>query len=166
MRPSELAGDLSLDYDFARHALEWLWAHERYEPDLVVQLRPTTPFRDIDVLDRAVEAIRARPDVDSLRAVVSASFTPYKMWQIGPDGLLEPILQLPTVVEPFNQPRQLLPDVYQQDGFIDIVRPRTVLDQRSITGRRILPFVIESASIDIDYEHDLDEAEQKAKGIN
>lgn len=158
MRPGEFAQDLSTDYEFVRHALEWLRDNESYVPDLVVQLRPTTPVRDVRLIDRAVEAIAARPDADSLRAAVAACFTPYKMWHLGTDGFMTPILSLDGVEEPWNQPRQILPAVYQQDGFIDIVRPATIFEQSSITGRKVLPFFIDAESIDIDYEHELAEA--------
>ncbi len=158
IRPADFAQDLSSDYEFVRHALEWLRDNESYVPDLAVQLRPTTPVRDVRLIDRAVEAIAARPEADSLRTAVTACFTPYKMWHLGPDGFLTPILSLEGVEEPWNQPRQILPAVYQQDGFIDIVRPATIFEQSSITGRNILPFFIDRESIDIDYEHELAEA--------
>ncbi len=160
IRPADIAQDLSTDYEFVRHALEWLRAHEGYDPDLVVQLRPTTPLRDLRLIDRAVEAIAARPDADSLRAVVTCCFTPYKMWRLRGDGYLLPLLQLPGFNEPWNEPRQVLPEVVQQDGFIDIVRPRTIFEQNSITGANVLPFFLDRESIDIDEEDELAEAEK------
>jgi N-acylneuraminate cytidylyltransferase len=158
LRPAELSTDWSTDYGFVRHALEWLRDHEHYVPDLVVQLRPTTPVRDVRLIDRAVATIAVRSDADSLRATVSACFTPYKMWHLRTDGFLSPVLALDGFVEPYNQPRQILPKVYQQDGFVDIVRPATVFEQESVTGRNILPFFLDCESIDIDYEHELAEA--------
>jgi len=160
IRPAEIAQDLSTDYEFVRHALEWLRANEGYDPDLVVQLRPTTPLRDLRLIDRAVEAIAARPDADSLRAVVTCCFTPYKMWRLRGDGYLLPLLRLPGFNEPWNEPRQVLPEVVQQDGFIDIVRPRTIFEQNSITGANVLPFFLDRESIDIDEEDELAEAEK------
>ena len=159
LRPVELAGDFSVDYEFHRHALEWLRDREAYVPDQVVQLRPTTPHRPPELIDRAIDAFAAAPEADSLRAVVVAGFTPYKMWLLGDDGYLKQLLRLDGHDEPYNLPRQLLPTVYQQDGLIDITRPKTVLEQGSTTGRRILPFFIEHASLDIDYDHELRAAE-------
>jgi CMP-N,N'-diacetyllegionaminic acid synthase len=165
-RPAEISADLSTDYEFVRHALEWLRDHEGYSPDLVVQLRPTTPMRDQRLIDAAIEALAGAPEADSLRAVVKCSFTPYKMWTLGTDGYLRQLLQLEGYPEPYNQPRQLLPEVVQQDGFIDIVRPRTIFEQNSITGMRVLPFHLDRWSIDIDDEHELEDAEieMRAKG--
>lgn len=160
IRPSEFAQDLSTDYEFVRHALIWLRNNEHYLPDLVVQLRPTTPIRDVSLIDRAVNLMASRPDADSLRAVVPACFSPYKMWQLADTGFLSAIMELHGVAEPYNQARQRLPRVYQHDGFIDITRPNTIFDQRSITGRNILPFFLDRESIDIDYEHELVDADR------
>jgi N-acylneuraminate cytidylyltransferase len=157
-RPPEISGDLSVDFEFHLHALEWLREHG-YVPDLVVQLRPTHPIRRPETLNRAVEALAARPDADSLRAVRRAVFTPYKMWRPGSDGFLAPLLTLEGVAEPYNMPRDVLPGVLQQDGYVDITRPRTVFEQRSTTGQRILPFPVDDEPvIDIDYEPDLADA--------
>ena len=158
-RPSEISGDLSVDFEFHLHALEWLRDHEGYAPDLVVQLRPTHPIRKPETLDRAVEALAARPDADSLRAVRRAVFTPYKMWRAEADGFLVPLLEMEGSPEPYNMPRDVLPCVLQQDGYVDITRPRTVFEQRSTTGRRILPFPVDDEPvIDVDYEPDLADA--------
>ena len=66
--------------------------------------------------------------------------------------------------ESFNQARQRLPSAFQHDGFLDITRPTTIFDQGSITGRNILPFVLDRESIDIDYEHELVEADKTMRG--
>jgi CMP-N,N'-diacetyllegionaminic acid synthase len=160
-RPLEISGDLAVDFEFHLHALEWLRDHEGYVPDLVVQLRPTHPIRRAETLDRAIEAIEAMPEADSLRAVRRAVFTPYKMWRTSASGFLSPILSIDGMAEPYNMPRDVLPVVVQQDGYVDITLPRTVFEQRSTTGRRILPFFVDDEPIvDIDYEPELAEAER------
>lgn len=160
LRPPEISGDSAVDFEFHLHALEWLRDHEGYVPDMVVQLRPTHPLRRPETLDRAIEAFAGRPDADSLRAVRPACFTPYKMWMTGADGLLTPLLQLDGVEAPYNMPRDALPKVVQQDGYVDITRPRTIFEQGSTTGRRILSFFVDEPVVDIDYEHELVAAEQ------
>ncbi len=155
-RPPDLSGDTAVDYGFHRHALEWLQEHEGYVPDLVVQLRPTHPVRRPEVIDRAIELLAGHPEADSLRAVRRVTFTPYKMWRAGPDGLLTPLLALAGCHEPYNQPRGLLPEVLQQDGYVDITRPSTVYELASTTGQKILPFFVDDEpEIDIDYPSDL-----------
>jgi len=164
LRPIEFAQDLSSDYEFVRHALTWLHDNERYAPDLVVQLRPTTPIRDVSQINRAIKLMAERPEADSLRAVTTACFSPYKMWRLSDSGFLSSLLNLPNISEPYNQARQMLPTVYQQDGFIDITRPTTIFEKKSLTGDNILPFCIGTESIDIDYESELIEADRRMRG--
>jgi N-acylneuraminate cytidylyltransferase len=159
-RPVEISGDMAVDFEFHLHALEWLRDNEGYLPDLVVQLRPTHPIRRPTTLDRAVELLAAHPEADSLRAVRKAVFTPYKMWRLGRDGFLMPLLTIEGMPDPYNMPRDILPPVLQQDGYVDITRPRTVFEQGSTTGKHIIPFPVDDEpEIDIDYPLDLGKAE-------
>jgi N-acylneuraminate cytidylyltransferase len=150
LRPSEFAQDSSRDLDVFRHALAWLRDSEHYQCDLVVHLRPTGPVRRVEVIDRAIEAIFEHPEADSLRSVSWPSQTPYKMWRIV-DGYLAPLLDLPGTVEPYCSPRQSLPEVFWQNGYVDIVRPRVVLEDSLMCGRTILPFVIDDPIFELDY---------------
>jgi N-acylneuraminate cytidylyltransferase len=163
MRPAELAKDLSVDIEFHRHALEWLRVHESYVPDMVINLRPTPPSRKAAVIDKAIETFAAHPEVDALRSVHLAQQSPFKMWTIDEQGNMRPAASLPGVAEPYNQPRQKLPLVYWQDGYIDITRPSVILEQNSTTGRVILPFIIEEPAADVDYPDELSDAEAQLR---
>jgi N-acylneuraminate cytidylyltransferase len=158
LRPAELARDDTPDLPVFEHALGWL-ARERAErPELVVQLRPTSPFRPVGLVDDAVALLRAHAGADSLRAVTSPSQTPFKMWRLeGPR--LAPLLGT-MEEELFNAPRQRLPPAYWQTGHIDVVRPATILAQRSMSGRRIVPYVVDPRyAVDIDTLDQLELAE-------
>ena len=156
LRPSELAQDETPDYPVVRHALEWLEAKDGYRPDLIVQLRPTSPLRTSRHLDEAIALLRARPDADSVRGVCRPHQNPHKMWRMTSDGLLSPLLAVPGVPEPFNSPRQTLPVVWWQNGYIDVFWRRTVFEQESLTGAKVLGYVIdEPEHVDIDSLHDI-----------
>jgi CMP-N,N'-diacetyllegionaminic acid synthase len=163
MRPAELALDRSLDIEFHHHAVEWLKTHENYVPDMVINLRPTPPSRSPSVIDQAIEAFAAHPEADSLRSVHLAAQSPFKMWTIDERGYLRPVAPLPGMPEPYNQPRQDLPLVYWQDGYIDITRPNVILEQNSTTGRVIFPFLIEQPAADVDYPEEVGAAEAQLR---
>jgi CMP-N,N'-diacetyllegionaminic acid synthase len=163
LRPAEFAQDDSPDLDAFRHALEWLAENERYRPDLVVHLRPTHPVRRAERIDEAVRALAADPAADSLRSVSWPAQTPYKMWQIE-GGYLEPLLRIEGVPDSYSRPRQSLPEVWWQNGYVDVIRPRTILELGSMTGKRILPFPIEEPTVEIDYEDALERAEELLRG--
>lgn len=151
LRPAEYAQDLSPDLDVFRHALQWLKDHEGYSPELVVHLRPTGPVRRVELIDEAIERMLKHPEADSLRSVSWPVQTPYKMWRVV-NGYLEPLLRVEGIPEAHSMPRQVLPEVFWQNGYVDIVRPRAVLEQNSMTGSRVLPFIVHEPIYELDYE--------------
>jgi CMP-N-acetylneuraminic acid synthetase len=159
MRPAELAQDDSTDLDVFRHALEWLAAEEGYEPELVAHLRPTNPLRVPGDVDAALRLMLEHPEADALRSVSWPAQTPYKMWR-AVDGYLVPLVEVEGVGEAHSVPRQSLPEIWWQNGYVDVVRPRTVLELGSMTGRRVLPFVVEDPGVEIDYADGLRRAEE------
>jgi N-acylneuraminate cytidylyltransferase len=82
LRPEEYARDDSTDLPVFTHALHWLKEKEGYQPDLVVQLRPTSPLRPPDCIDQAVQVLLDHPDADAVRGVIPSAQNPYKMWHI------------------------------------------------------------------------------------
>ena len=160
MRPEEFSRDETLDFPVFKHALEWLAEHEGYHPDVLIQLRPTSPFRPPELLDQAVQLLRDHPQADSVRGVVPSGQNPYKMWSVNPDGSMSPILKAAGVKEAFNAPRQQLPDTYWQTGHVDAIRPRAILEKHSMSGDVILPLFIDPAyTVDIDTLLDWQRAE-------
>jgi len=159
-RPAEISNDAATDIEYQSHALRWLAENEAYRPALMVILRPPHPLRRPATIDRAIRLMLEHPEADSLRSVKLAEQTPYKMWRLGGDGFLETVADLEGEAEPYNMPRQALPAVFWQDGYIDIARPEVVLTKNSTTGRKILPLVIEEDAIDIDYPDQLRRAEE------
>ncbi len=101
----------------------------------------------------------AQPEADALRSVQIAKQNPYKMWFIE-NGLLKPILQLEGIAEPYNMPRQKLPKTYWQNGTLDITRPKTVLEKKSMMGEKIIAFEINDPAYDLDYLEDIPEIEK------
>ncbi len=158
MRPPEYAQDLSPDIDVFRHALSWLREHENYVPDFVVHLRPTGPIRRAALIDSAISQLRDHPEADSLRSVMRPIQTPYKMWRIEGD-CLEPLLRVPGMDDCQSVPRQMLPEVYWQNGYVDVVRPRAVLEMNSMWGRKALPFVVDEPLFELDYPEDIPHVE-------
>ena len=152
LRPSDLAQDQTTDLPVFEHALKWLEETESYRPEIVVQLRPTSPVRPKDCVDRAVRILLEHGDADSVRGVVPAGQNPHKMWRLaGEDQPMKPLLQVGGIVEPYNAPRQILPPVYWQTGHIDAIRISTIVQKHSLTGDVIYPLVIDPRyTIDID----------------
>ena len=153
LRPAEFARDDTTDLPVFEHALDWLWEHEAYQPDVVVQLRPTSPVRPPGLVDQAVRILLDRPGADCVRGVVPAGQNPHKMWRLpeGENGPMENLLDVEGIPEPYNAPRQSLPPVYWQTGHIDAIRVSCILEKKSLTGDVVYPLVIDSLyTVDID----------------
>lgn len=159
LRPEALAEDGTPDLPVFKHALKWLAEEEGYRPEIVVQLRPTSPVRPVDCVDRAVSLLVGDMNADSVRGVVPSGQNPYKMWRITGGGAMQPLLE-GEYFEAYNMPRQDLPQTYWQTGHVDAIRTSTILEKDSMTGDRILPLVLErSYTVDIDTEADWARAE-------
>lgn len=160
LRPKELAKDDTPDLPVFQHALNWLREHEGYQPEIVVQLRPTSPFRSVRHIDTAVQRLLEQPKADSVRTVCTPFQNPFKMWRVGEDGYMRPLMQI-NHPEPYNLPRQSLPEVYWQTGYVDAAWADTILSKNSMTGERILPLVIDASEwVDIDSPDDWRRAER------
>lgn len=161
LRPAEFAQDQSLDLPVFQHALIWLAEHEDYHPDVVVQLRPTSPIRPRHCVDEAVHLLLEHPEADSVRGVVPAGQNPHKMWRVdSATGKMAPLLSVEGVTEPFNAPRQILPPVFWQTGHIDAIRPDVILNQNTMSGANRLALIIDPRyTVDIDNSSDWQKAE-------
>jgi len=152
LRPVELARDETPDLPVFQHALRWLAEQQDYHPQIIVHLRPTTPIRPPDLVDRAVQILVAHPQADSVRGLTPAHQNPFKMWlTTGNDDPIQPLVKVDGIDEAYNAPRQLLPRAFAHTGLIDAVRPETILQKNSMSGNIILPVLF-----DLDYDIDMD----------
>jgi N-acylneuraminate cytidylyltransferase len=161
LRPAEYAQDSTLDFPVFENLLQTLIADENYKPDLVVQLRPTSPIRPVNLVDEAIEIMVGNMEIDSVRGVVPSGQNPYKMWKIDPqNGFMSGLLPVEGIAEPYNSARQALPDTYWQTGHIDVIRSHVILEQKSMSGKKIKPIYINpDFTVDIDKPSDWQRAE-------
>lgn len=162
LRPAEISGDTTLDLPVFQHAVSWLQENEGYRSDIVVQLRPTSPFRTPGLIDEAVQLLVDHPEADSVRGIVPSGENPFKMWRVDEaSGRMHGLLTLEGVAEPYNSPRQALPKTYWQTGHIDAIRPdRTFMAGDSMSGNVILPLYLDPAiKVDIDTPADWEKYE-------
>ena len=78
MRPKELAEDQTSDLPVFQHALAYLKEKEGYMPDAVVHLRPTTPLKSSQDIDRGIELLFDNSDATAVRSVCTPLHTPFK----------------------------------------------------------------------------------------
>ena len=161
LRPAEFAQDTTLDFPVFENLLKSLQETENYFPDLVIQLRPTSPIRPVNLVDEAIEIMLGDPAIDSIRGVVPSGQNPYKMWRIDLDSkFMTSLLGVEGIDEPYNSARQALPDTYWQTGHIDVIRTNVILEKKSMSGNKIKPIHINpDFTVDIDKPSDWQRAE-------
>jgi CMP-N-acetylneuraminic acid synthetase len=151
MRPIEYASDTALDIEVFYHCLNYLRKEEGYQPDIVVQLRPTYPIRNIQDIDAMIEILIDNVNLDSVRSIAPAKEIPYKMWHRLEDGTISPIMK--DIKECYNMPRQELPKVFYQNACIDVVRGNIILEDYSMSGNHIFGYLMDK-NYDIDTEEE------------
>jgi N-acylneuraminate cytidylyltransferase len=160
LRPVEMSGDISPDIEWIEHALTQLRAQER-EFDCFSILRPTSPFRLPETIQRAWKEFTSQEGVDSLRAVEKCREHPAKMWVVR-GRRMYPLLTIGPAELPWHStPYQALPVVYAQNASLEIAWTRVVFEGRTIAGEVIMPFFTEGyEGFDVNRPYDWQLAEE------
>ena len=140
LRPSEISGDNSTDYDFIKHTLNWMQDNEGLQPDYLVHLRPTTPLRNPAYIREAVERIRHDEYGTALRSVHEMSESAYKTLEIDRD-YLKCICSGSFDLDAANQPRQVFPKTYIANGYVDIYKSSYVVNNKKILGNKVIAYI-------------------------
>lgn len=140
LRAAEISGDKSPDIEWVSWMLDKLRESGR-EFEIFSILRPTSPFRLPETIRRAWSQFIADPRADSLRAIEKCRQHPGKMWVIRGSRML-PLLPFANGSTPWHSSQYAaLPEVYAQDASLEIAWSRVPLEQNSIAGEAIIPFV-------------------------
>jgi CMP-N,N'-diacetyllegionaminic acid synthase len=160
LRPVELAGDVSPDIEWIEYTLNKLEEDGR-KYDCFSILRPTSPFRRPETIQRAWQAFLSEEGVDSLRAVEKCRQHPGKMWVVRGKRMM-PLLPLSPPEQPWHSSQyQSLPEVYVQNASLEIAWKRVVLDERTIAGTVLMPFLTEGyEGFDVNSPYDWELAEK------
>ncbi|QLL24336.1 acylneuraminate cytidylyltransferase family protein [Actinobacteria bacterium IMCC26103] len=154
LRPVSLAQDLTKDGPVIEHFFDWMLKNRGAKPKILVFLRPTNPHRNAAFLDGAIEEFVETKNSCFARSVKPSTETPYKMWNVSEDKVMEPVLG--TLEEDlFNNPRQILPQTYWQDGYVDIIRPCYYMSKCPEHKYKITAIHSpQESNVDIDYVED------------
>ena len=159
LRPAELAGDLSPDIEWVEYTLNRLQQDGR-EYDCFSILRPTSPFRLPETIQRAWRAFKDEKGVDSLRAVEKCRQHPGKMWVVRGKRMM-PLLTLTPAEQPWHSSQyQSLPEIYAQNASLEIAWSKVVFEGRTIAGDVLMPFfTMDYEGFDVNSTYDWNLAE-------
>ena len=163
IRPKQYASDRSTDYEFVNHAIRWFLENEGRLPEYWVHMRPTTPFREADTIDRALDSIRQHEDCSSLRSAHLAPESPYKWFLKNEEGFFHSLAE-GISNDDANSGRTNFPPVYVPDGYVDVLRSSYVIENRKLHGERMLAFE-SPVCVEVDTQEEFDLLEyQLSKG--
>ena len=142
LRSAEISGDKSPDIEWVVWMLDQLRAQGR-DYEIFSILRPTSPFRLPETIQRAWKIFSEDPKVDSLRAIEKCTQHPGKMWIVKGKRML-PLMPFSDGETPWHSSQYtMLPLVYAQNASLEIAWSRLPLEQSTIAGESIIPFVSE-----------------------
>lgn len=165
IRPSSFAQDLSRDHELLLHILETDAALG--EEDDIIFLRPTHPIRNPETISRAKSDFdQNRHNYSALRSLKRSQEIVFKTWAVRDNREAIPAFNkdITTVGDPANAPRQILPQTFYQDGYVEILPFATVKKFNNTSGDKILPFIIDEYSPDIDYLSDINQISEFLSG--
>jgi len=151
VRPAELATDEAPSLLVVQHAVREMESIKGVKYDYVVLLQPTTPLRQAQDIDAAIEKLVAT-GADSVVSVCEVgAYHPARMRQIVNDRLVE---------LPIREPREMLrrqdlPPVYIRNGAVYAVKRDVVMLQNSMIGEISRPYIMpEERSVNVDSKLD------------
>jgi len=152
MRPAELAQDETPDLPVFQHVINTLEKKEDYQPDIIVHLRCTSPFRTAQDIDNAVQKM-IDTNADGVRTVNRVTETPYWMDVIEGEDILKPFIP---EGRKYTR-RQDLPRIYRTNGLVDVVKRDIIMNKNNMYAENNQRAIIteKERSIEIDTEFDL-----------
>lgn len=140
LRSSEISGDKSPDIEWVVWMLNKLKEQGR-EYETFSILRPTSPFRLPSTIRRAWNLFTTEQPADSLRAIEKCKQHPGKMWIVHGKRML-PVMPFRLNDTPWHSSQYAaLPEIYAQDASLEIAWTRIALNQNTIAGETIIPFI-------------------------
>jgi len=152
MRPPELGGDRIPMVPVLKHAIQTVEEMDGIKLDWVLLLQPTCPFRAPEDILAALD-LAAKGGCDSVISVVQVlAHHPILMKKIENERLL------PYSIEEVEGTRRqdYTPPAYMRNGCIYLSRRENLMEQNSIWGKVIRPYVMpEDRSVNVDSELDM-----------
>lgn len=161
-RPAKYSTNTATDLSVFLHFINFLKINGSHIPKYFIHIRPTCPIRNPKVIDEAIKLFIKSDHATSLRSVSLANENPYKMWHVNKKNELIPVLKNNKY---HSMPRQKIPKSYWQNGYIDIISTKCIF-KNSLTGNKILPFIIKETIYDIDYLSDINNLKEVMKKSN
>ena len=161
VRPEEISGDNSTTVEVIDHVLEWYKYNEKYEPKNIILLQPTSPFRNSEDINRAINQYEEN-NLDSLISVCKPWNHPSECFIVK-----EGKLKLLTTNKNDENGRQSYSDSFFIDGGIYICSLERYFKMKNLFDQNSSFIEMDQIhAIDIDTEFDLELARAVYSNFN
>lgn len=146
IRPAELAKDETVVVDVISHALGWLDQERGIDPELVMLLQPTSPFRHPELLLQAVKMLED-PSVDGVMGVKPIYRNLATLFHADENMHMFPL----GCNEKLETRRQDVDTIYTPDGTLYLIRTKKLHGPKGFFCENLRGVLMDQiASIDID----------------
>jgi len=135
-RPKSISNDKSTDYEFIKHFIDNIDTNH----EVIAHIRPTTPLRDIKLLDNIIKFFTLNEKYSSLRAVHENPETAYKSFELK-NKFLKPLKGVKKTMDQLNNPRQNFSKTYSANGYIDLYRKKFIIKNRRLFGNKVMGYI-------------------------
>ena len=144
IRPDELATDVASTNSAILHLLDWHNANGETDPEYIMVLQPTSPFRSGSSLARAVALMGERGDIDSVVGMKRIDRPALGLFLVDGDGLAESIC-----------PDDAQTPVYISNGALFLTKTALFRRELSLYAGRVASLVMDDLHpVDIDTPED------------
>jgi CMP-N,N'-diacetyllegionaminic acid synthase len=148
-RPKSISNDDSTDYEFIKHFIDNI----ETDHGVIAHIRPTTPFRNVSLLDKIMRFFVKNKRYSSLRAVQENPETAYKSFEMK-NKFLKPLKGIKKSMDELNNPRQNFSKTYSANGYIDLYRKRFIKKNKKLFGNKVIGYTT-PLTIEIDSKSEL-----------
>lgn len=149
MRPAELSGDRSSEFEAWKHAIQMYQQITGETIDIFVSLPPTSPLRSVDDVESCIHEFHSTA-ADIVVTVKEASRSPYfNMLKNDAEGFSTLVNQAPDGVRYVR--RQDVPQVYDMTTVAYVSSPDFILKSDSVFSGKVRSVMVpEERAVDID----------------
>lgn len=146
LRPPELANDTATAVDVALHAVDWFKHEYGYQPQQLMWLQPTSPFRSPEIIDQALDLIAE----NQAEAVVGCKTIYRDLSTLFTQN--NGFIQALDAEQPHQNRRQEVNALLTPNGAMYLIKTDVLIQQRKFYPSGTLPLVMDAVS-----SHDIDE---------
>lgn len=146
LRPQELSTDTATSIDVVLHLIQWLRENERYSPDYLMLLQPTSPFRSPVDITQVIQLMHTNLEADAIISVTAVDHPVQWLRKMEANGKLLPLDETPLKLR-----RQDAQQIYQLNGSIYLIKTETFVKDKTFLPAKTFGYIMpEEKSIDID----------------